>query len=361
MRRPLGWGHISRPSSLRIETMAKSPHPSGDHRRASAPPLPSAAEEPEEHRGAAKRRRLKGFHAESLQRVKPDAGGPQARQSRNGVAFSAKELDDTILGPKARLTPPGQVIDHRARAHEAFERIARERPVLGPGWIEDRLEFALDQYCLIGKILIDFFFADESINSAKLAGDIERSLRRALAQMDEEKQRRLIAALMALAGELQSVRLLKTVPPSRLVEVGLLIAKAHAAVIVEPTDVQSANRATIDHSAQDHERDGAPLWREREADPKTGKRPTAIEWFDLHWKPRVMAGEVTGDDIRHADTQFYTTWAAALSKRGQKVGDFVPPSPTRGKKPFSEERLAARRAAGAERKRRWREAQAKPQ
>lgn len=203
---------------------------------------------------------------------------------------------------------------------------------------------------------LGYFLCDESINVDILLASTERALRSALAKMDEEAKRKTIAALMALVGDLQAEGALNAVPPQRLARIALLIGQAHAAVVEQPSDMQRANLATmIEHGAEEDE--GPPLWREREADPKTGKRPTAIEWFDLHWKPLVLAGEASGDDIRQHDFKFYEALASYQKSKGKKLSDLLPPSPTRGKiQETAEERRKRISAAASKRVLRWRDA-----
>lgn len=251
------------------------------------------------------------------------------------VAFSAKEIEasiEAVKGPplkggptKAEAKRHAVPIDparagaisrkdgseRQAEAMAAFDKLIQERPVLGPGMQDDALERARDQYCLIGKRLVEFFFADESINSATLTDDIERSLRRALAQMDEDKQRRLIVALMALAGELQSARVLSTVPPARLAQAGVLIAKAHA-LIAPPA------AAEVHPTADD-----VPLFADRVRDA-TYRRETAIEFFGRVWRPLIDAGTHTGSDIRQRDRKLYQALSAHQKREGGSLNDLFP-------------------------------------
>lgn len=212
-----------------------------------------------------------------------------------------------------------------------------------------------------GLDILGYFLSDESINVDILLPSTERALRSALAKMDEEAKRKTIAALMALVGDLQAEGALRAVPPQRLARVALLIGQAHAALIEHPSDAQRANfSAMVEHGAE-KERKVPPLWREREADAKTGKLPTAIEWFDLHWKPLVLAGEATGDDIRQCDFKFYESLASYQKSKGKKLSNLLPPSPTRSPKGETPEARSKRlSAAGTERKRRWRQSKASP-
>ncbi len=188
--------------------------------------------------------------------------------------------------------------------------------------------------------LTGIFLADESINSAKLLDDARQTLRRALERMDEAERKKTIAALMAYIGELQTSGALESVPSDRLARVAKLIGEAAEIVAVDPQNY-------------------VPLFRDREIDPSTGKKPTALQWFDLHWQPRVLAGEVTGDDIRQADFKFYESLASYQKSKGRKLSDLLPPSRTRAKiQETDEERRQRLNAAGTARSRRSRERKA---
>lgn len=190
--------------------------------------------------------------------------------------------------------------------------------------------------------LVDYLTAAESINSVSLFHSVSGVIRLALEQMDEPARKKLIAGLMAYIGELQTSGVLESVPSDRLARVAKLIGEAAEIVSAAPAKYQ-------------------PLFRDRPVDEATGKKPTAVEWFDQVWKPRVEAGEATGDDIRGIDPAFYNNFAAALSKRGEKVRDYLPPSPTRGKKDETAEQRAERlRRHSRESKRRARQLRSDP-
>ncbi len=186
--------------------------------------------------------------------------------------------------------------------------------------------------------LAGVFLADESINSGKLWSDARQLLQRDLEQMDDTERKQTIAALMAYIGELQVNGALESVPSGRLARVAKLIGEA--------AEIVSADPATY-----------IPLFRDREIDAKTGKKPTALEWFNQVWKPRVEEGEATGDDIRQTDFKFYEALASYQKSKGNKLSDLLPPSPTRSRLPDTE-RLERRRKATRDSKRRTR---AKPE
>jgi hypothetical protein len=104
-----------------------------------------------------------------------------------------------------------------------------------------------------------------------------------------------------------------------------------------------------------------PLFRDRELCPKTGTVPTALQWFELVWAPRVLTGEAAGDDIRQHDFKFYEALASALRRRGQKLSDVLPASPTRGRRgPHSDDPEDHRRGLKREQMRRYRAKQRQP-
>lgn len=186
-------------------------------------------------------------------------------------------------------------------------------------------------------ILEEFFFCDESISAAKILQTAQLLWRRDLETMDDNGRREAIASLMAKIGAMQASGALESVPSDRLARVAKLIGEAVEVLNAEPSNY-------------------IQLFRDREVDPQTGKKPTALEWFDLVWKPLVEAGEATGDDIRQIDPTFYTNWASMLTKRGQKVSEVLPPSPTRGKiQETDEQRRKRLSAAAAKRVQRWRQ------
>lgn len=200
----------------------------------------------------------------------------------------------------------------------------------------------LVEFQFAAEAIAETFLWVESIDSAKVAAAAQQELRRALERMDEQERKRTIAGLMAYIGELQTSGVLESVPSDRLARVAKLIGEA--------AEIVSADPSTF-----------IPLFRDREVDPSTGKKPTALEWFDAVWKPRVEAGEASGDDIRGVDPAFYNNFAAALSKRGEKVRDYLPPSPTRGKKDETAEQRAERlRRHSRESKRRARQQRSDP-
>jgi hypothetical protein len=156
--------------------------------------------------------------------------------------------------------------------------------------------------------------------------------------MKEEDRKKTIAGLMAYIGELQTSGVLESVPSDRLARVAKLIGEAAEIVSTDPTTF-------------------IPLFRDREVDLATGKKPTALEWFAKVWKPRVEAEDISSDDLRQTDPVLYTALATAQSRAGASIGDLLPIS-RRPLAELSKEEREQRRARlsreGAERMRRHR-------
>lgn len=263
--------------------------------------------------------------------IVPDEPGPPHLVADERYFVSARSGGEPKSSPPVRFQGrrlAGDQSQHAAGAKQFKE--AAER-------VEARLDLQSDTKQAFAALAVGIgavFRSVESINSAKLQADAQQQLQRALERMDDAERKQTIAALMAYIGELQASGALESVPSGRLARVAKLIGEA--------VEVVSADPSTY-----------IPLFKDREIDPQTGKRPTALEWFEQVWKPRVSAGEATGDDIRREDAHYYSTWASTLSKRGEKVGDYVPAS-RRKILGTPEEKAAIARQRGAERKRRYR-------
>lgn len=195
----------------------------------------------------------------------------------------------------------------------------------------------VEQFSAICWGFIEFFSTGESINAGRLAANAAENLRRFLERMDDHDRKKTIAGLMAYIGELQTSGVLEATPSDRLARVAKLIGEAAEIVSADPAKY-------------------VPLFRDRQIDPETGKKPTALEWFDQVWKSRVDAGEAAGDDIRQSDFKFYEALASYQKSKGRKISDLLPPSPTRSKiQETEEERRRRLSAAGTERSRRSRQ------
>lgn len=283
-----------------------------------------------------------GVDPRDLERVsrqwtgKPSSIDRRARKARSETA-DASEISGRTADP--HFTPgaiawkkSGLLADDLEPFRQAADRAAKLH--IGSGHLVE-FQFAAEA-------IAETFLWVESIDSAKVAAAAQQELRRALERMDEQERKRTIAGLMAYIGELQTSGALESVPSDRLARVAKLIGEA--------AEIVSADPSTF-----------TPLFRDREVDPATGKKPTALEWFDAVWKPRVDVGEASGDDIRQADFKFYEALASYQKSKGRKLSDLLPPSPTRSKsKETDEERRRRLSAAGAERKRRWRESKSTP-
>ncbi|MBL8558144.1 MAG: hypothetical protein JNM47_05450 [Hyphomonadaceae bacterium] len=190
---------------------------------------------------------------------------------------------------------------------------------------------------------IEFFAGHESINSDSVIAAVADSLRNALRRMNEEDRKKAIAGLMAYIGELQTAGVLEATPSDRLARVAKLIGEA--------AEIVSANPSKF-----------VPLFGDRPIDPATGKKPTALEWFDQVWKSRADAGEVLGADMKRADPAFYSTLSSTLSRKNLKLTDLLPPSPTgRPRNPGpTDARLEHARELNRKRVARWRAGKSTP-
>ncbi len=200
-----------------------------------------------------------------------------------------------------------------------------------------------DDFLVVCWGFIDFFSAVESINADKVLSTAAGFLRRAWERMDEDDRKKMIAGLMAYIGELQTSGVLEATPSDRLARVAKLIGEAAEIVSADPSKF-------------------VPLFGDRPIDPATGKKPTALEWFDQVWKPRVDAGEVHGADMKRTDPSFYSTLSSTLSRKNQKLTDLLPPSPTgRPRNPGpTDARLEHTRELNRKRVARWRESKRDP-
>lgn len=302
--------------------------------------------------------------------------GQRAPEARGRVAL-ANTLTSIVLpteapslhSAEASGQPSIELIAHAwaLRLQERFNRIpeiATGNPyssdvvelVLGPPRAEGRLgdydlaptqpakmPFASILRVATASCLLFLGFSEGLEEDSFFSADL-KFFRSAMEKMSDKDRQEVFAALLQNLAKLQERAELRSLTAAKLARVVALVAQA------------------VDVAAEESEIDPTPpLFENREPDPKTNKLPTALEWFDLHWRARVEAGEVTGDDLKRLDPRYYSTFAATLSKRGQKISDFLPPSPTRGRKDETEEERAARlRAGGRERMRRWRAGKAAP-
>lgn len=183
---------------------------------------------------------------------------------------------------------------------------------------------AAEQGYTIGIETLDRVLAsDESINSVKLQADARQALQRSLEQMDDAKRKQTIAALMAYIGQLQTTGALEGVPAGRLARVVSLVGEA-AALVSTPASAD-LRKALIENADA-----LPPLFADRTADLQ-GKLPTALQWFEMHWRPLIVEG-CSGDDIRKHDIKYYSALASAMKRSGRKLSDVLPPSPTRGRR-----------------------------
>lgn len=93
-----------------------------------------------------------------------------------------------------------------------------------------------------------------------------------------------------------------------------------------------------------------PKFADRPAEAN-GERLSAFAFYTQHWAWRAEAGDVFLDDLREADPQLYRALAQHQARRGKKLTDLIPSSPTRGRKKHvrtlaeqTEERRRATRA-----------------
>jgi hypothetical protein len=244
--------------------------------------------------------------------------GPPAVRLRQGPPYAIPEgRDFPVAAPPAAFLKAASVV---SRAH----KLSR---------LTDRA------FAATRGVLNVVFLAGESINSASLWSDARHVLRRDLERMDEAERKKTIAALMAYIGELQASGALESVPSDRLARVAKLIGEA--AEIIS----KKASKAEV------------PLFEARERDPVTLKMPTAKEWFDQYWAPRLAAERLYSDDLKRTDLKLYNALAAQQSRDGASIGDLIPIRHKR-EAHMTEEEIAARRnrinADGAFRSRRSR-------
>jgi hypothetical protein len=245
-------------------------------------------------------------------RAKPENVTVRTEQRRNPVKGKASTDEGLRIASTKRRQQPLAIIDLTLAppaALQALESIGRRSAAR---FLGDEID-ARPTFASVAREVGQYLRSDATINSGILMSLALLRWRSSVETMDDTERKQSIAALMAYVAELQAEGVLEGVPSGRLARVVKLIGEA-VAVLSEPS---VAN---------------APLFRERSPSPDTGKPPTAIEWFELVWKERVMAGEVTGDDIRRHDAHYYSTLASALSKRGKKISEVLPPSPTRALK-----------------------------
>lgn len=265
--------------------------------------------------------------------------------------FELYEVAELVLGAGG-LTSFTITDNEKARVQALVDFVA---DAVSQGRLESPGERAQDYYTLpffeaeaerfsaICWGLIEYFAAVESINADRLAANASEDLRRFLERMDDHDRKKTIAGLMAYIGELQTSGVLEATPSDRLARVAKLIGEAAEIVSADPSKF-------------------VPLFRERPIDPATGKKPTALEWFDQVWKPRVDAGEVHGADMKRTDPSFYSTLSSTLSRKNQKLTDLLPPSPTgRPRNPGpTDARLEHARELNRKRVARWRESKRDP-
>lgn len=132
-------------------------------------------------------------------------------------------------------------------------------------------------------------------------------LREFCGAMDEQGRKKTIAGLMAYIGELQTAGVLEATPSDRLARVAMLIGEA--AALVKAKVPASTNTL---------------LFENRQADPKTGEKCTAIEWYNIHWRERVEAGDVFANDIKHADLKLYQAIASHQRRAGKTLSELIP-------------------------------------
>ena len=233
---------------------------------------------------------------------------------------------------------PLSKFDVTMRCYEALPLSGHFSPLPFTRSPKERSEQAL-RFLLL---MMEFLTSLESKNSDIVRGDAEM-LRDLLETMDEQDRKKTIAGLMAYIGELQTAGLLEATPSDRLARVAKLIGEAAEIVSADPAKY-------------------VPLFGDRPIDPATGKKPTALEWFDQVWKPRVDAGEVHGADMKRTDPSFYSTLSSTLSRKNQKLTDLLPPSPTgRPRNPGpTDARLEHARELNRKRAARWRAAKRNP-
>lgn len=158
--------------------------------------------------------------------------------------------------------------------------------------------------------------ARESEDEKRQPLDVKAELER----LDDEVRKTTYDALLKL------LELLQAQPTKRISEVSYLKI---ASLIGQAYALASAS-ASASASSLEHARGLPPRFAERGPLPN-GALPTALQWFETHWKPLIEEGKA-GDDIRRHDLKFYEALSASLRRRGERLSDILPPSPTRARK-----------------------------
>lgn len=183
--------------------------------------------------------------------------------------------------------------------------------------------------------------AQESEDERKKPLDVKAELER----LDEETRKATYGALLKLLEILQAQQS-KPIPKASYVKIASLIGQAYALASM------SSPKRTRESELPPKFADRAPL--------PNGTLPTALQWFETQWKPLIKQGKA-GDDIRRHDLKFYEALSTALRRRGMKLSDVLPPSPTRSRKgPHSDDPEQHRRGLRREQMRRYRAKKRQP-
>lgn len=243
------------------------------------------------------------------------SGAVREKAPREAADFELYEVAELVLGAGG-LTSFTITDNEKARVQALVDFVAdavSQRRLESPGeraqdyYTLPFFEAEAERFSAICWGLIEYFAAGESINADRLAANASEDLRRFLERMDDHDRKKTIAGLMAYIGELQTAGVLEATPSDRLARVAMLIGEAAALVKAKVP----ASTSTL-------------LFEHRQADPKTGEKCTAIEWYNTHWRERVEAGDVFANDIKHADLKLYQAIASHQRRAGKTLSDLIP-------------------------------------
>ncbi|KAF0183372.1 MAG: hypothetical protein FD160_991 [Caulobacteraceae bacterium] len=246
---------------------------------------------------------------------------------------TGKDAKAPTKGPlRARLgLPDAETPSRKMRVNVLAPEPAEGTGATGKVAVKFRHE-ATTRFATVAAEVRQLCLSDESISSDSIER-VKRLLRDTFRSVDQNSRKELLAALVKHVAALQDSGALKRVPSDRVARVVSLVGEA-AALVSTPAS-SDPRKALVENAAS-----LPPMFADRTVDPQ-GKLPTALQWFEMHWRPLIVEGR-SGDDIRQHDFKYYSALASALKRSGRKLSDILPPSPTRSRKGETEEERQTR-------------------